>query len=183
MYKSSVKEISYFQKPTGEYVIQLTVPKGLHINDLPKIAKTADYVELKKHRKKRSLDANAALWVMLQKIAVHQKTTKDELYEHYVRLYGVSKIVGVSPSAIEAIKRLSGAKFFTIRGERTQADKKMIYLELHFGSSGYNREEMSRLLDHVIEDAKEMGIDYLSASERDLIIEEWDHEFKTTKSI
>ena len=174
MFKSKVTDIDYLQKSNGDYELRLTVPKGYHINELAKTAETADYVEIKKHKKKRSLDANAALWIMLTKLAEKHRTTKDELYEQYLRKYGVSQIIGVAPQAVEDMKRLSGAKFFDVKGERDMGGKTMVYLEMIFGSSGYNTQEMSRLLDHVIEDAKADGIEFYSKEERDLLIESWE---------
>ena len=133
-------------------------------------------VEIKLHRNKRSLDANAALWKMLTEMAIELRTTKEELYERYLRQYGVSEIVGVSPNAIEDMKRLGGAKFYNDKGRTNVNGKEVVYLELIFGSSGYNTKEMSRLLDHVIEDAKDLGIDFISKEDRNIMMKNWGNE-------
>ena len=174
MYKSKVIGIDYATKSNGNVEIRLEVPKGYHTNELTKARETADYVEIKKYQKRRSLDANAALWKMLTLLAEKQRTTKDELYEFYLRQYGVSRIIGIAPEAVDDMKRLSGAKFFEVKGERDMGGKTMVYLEMIFGSSGYSVKEMSRLLDHVIEDAKEQGIEFISSEERDLLLEKWE---------
>lgn len=41
-----------------------------------------------KHKKKRSLDANAYAWVLMSKIAAILRTSKEEIYEEMLRRYG-----------------------------------------------------------------------------------------------
>ena len=58
------------------------------INELLSFDKLS--IEAKKWSKKRSLDANAYLWVLCTKIANHPqiKSSKDEIYEEMLQKYG-----------------------------------------------------------------------------------------------
>ena len=61
--------------------------------------------EIKQYRKKRSLNANALLWTLLQKMADVLHTTKDELYIQMLDRYGVFTFVVVKPSVVDRVKQ------------------------------------------------------------------------------
>lgn len=50
---------------------------------------------------------------------------------------------------------------------------KLIVYRCWRGSSTYNSKEFSHLLDMVIQDAKENGVDFISEADRALLLEEW----------
>ena len=52
-------------------------------------------IEIDAHREKRSLNANAAMWAMLGKMAAVLNTTADELYLEELRNYGAFDFVCV----------------------------------------------------------------------------------------
>lgn len=62
-------------------------------------------VTIKQRRKKRSLDANAYMWVLLGKLAEKLRTSSDELYIWFIRQYGVYESRTVVERAIESAKR------------------------------------------------------------------------------
>ena len=170
MFKSKVTDIQTFTKPGGGAVIQLTVPLGYHLNDLDP---TFDYVEIKKQPRKRSNNANAALWKMLTEMAAKQSATKEELYIKALQDYGkVVEHLAVPESSVE---RISGQfRHVVNRGKVTLNGKENVHLECYYGSSRYTKDEFQPLLQGVIDDAKEMGIEFVSAEERDRLLEEWE---------
>ncbi len=173
MFKSKVKHIDTFTKPGGDTVIQLTVPKGYHLND---IKDTFDYVEIKNEPRKRSTSANAALWKMLTELAKVLNTSKEQLYEKALKEYGgVVEYIPVKPDALETTKRrLKGLYRVVVdRGVSNIKGKDFHVLECYYGSSQYTKDEFKSLLDGVIQDAKEQGIDFVSAEERELLMKEW----------
>lgn len=133
-------------------------------------------VTIKEHKEKRSLDANAALWKMLSMMADKLHTTKDELYLEVLDRYGVFTHVVVKPNVVERVKQ----EWKTVReiGEVTINGKTGIQLQCYFGSSTYNSKEFSVLLDGVIQEAKELGIDFISKEEQARMIQEWGKESK-----
>ena len=128
-------------------------------------------VEIKRHRQRRSLDANAYLWVLLGKMATVLQTDKDAVYIEMLSRYGVYTHVVVKPNVAERVKQ----EWRTVRelGEVTVNGKTGIQLQCYFGSSSYTSSEFSTLLDGVISEAKEIGIDVISESEKARLIEEW----------
>lgn len=128
-------------------------------------------LELKPVKKQRSLDANAALWVLLGEMAAKLRTSKDELYLEMLSRYGVFTHVVVKPNVVDRVK----AEWRTVRelGEVTINGQKGIQLQCYFGSSTYDTQEFTRLLDGVISEARELGITLISDADRALMLAEW----------
>lgn len=127
--------------------------------------------EIKKHREKRSLDANAALWKMLSMMADVLHTTKDELYLEVLDRYGVFTHIVVKPNVVDRVKQ----EWKTVRelGEVTINGKTGIQMQCFFGSSSYDSKEFSTLLDGVIQEAALLGIDFISREEQARMISQW----------
>jgi len=157
----------------GDIELLLTVSgEPAIIGELIQKANEKPYtVEIEPLKKKRSLDANGYLWVLLQKIAEALHTTKDEIYLEMLSRYGVFTHIVVKPNVVERVKD----EWRTVRelGEVTINGKTGIQLQCFFGSSTYDSKEFSVLLDGVISEAKELGIETLSQSEADRMIKEW----------
>ena len=128
-------------------------------------------IRLELKLEKRSLDANAALWKMLSLMADALHTTKDELYIEMLARYGKFTHIVVKPEAVEKIKK----EWKTIRelGEIEINGKKGIQMQCYYGSSKYNSKEFAVLLDGVIQDAKEIGIEFISKEEQCKMIKDW----------
>ena len=58
-------------------------------------------VEIKKYRKKRSLDANAYCWVLLQKIAEKIDVKKEDIYRSLIKEIGSYEVLPVKNNAVE----------------------------------------------------------------------------------
>ena len=149
------------------YVLVPLPPK----TDIDKyIDKTVD-VEIKVHREKRSLDANAYLWVLLQKIAEVVKSTKDEVYLQMIKRYGQFAPMICPLSKADAIKR-------TFRntediGEIEINGKKGFQFLGYPGSHTYDTKEMATLIDGVVSECKELGIETMTPEELNKIKEMW----------
>ena len=128
-------------------------------------------VEVKQHRNRRSLDANALLWKMCTEIAAVLRSTKDEVYLQMLERYGVFTHIIVKQEAVERIKQ----EWRTVRvlGEVTVNGKTGIQLQCYYGSHLYDSKEFSVLLDGVISEAKELGIQVINESEKQLMLQEW----------
>ncbi len=131
-------------------------------------------VEIKVHRNRRSLNANAYLWVLLSKMAEALKTSKDELYLIMLERYGVFTHVIVKPEAVERVK----AEWRTVRelGKGKIGGIEGVQLQCYFGSSTYNTKEMATLIDGVVSECKEIGIETLPEGELQFMKEEWGRE-------
>ena len=132
-------------------------------------------VEIKEHREKRSLDANAYCWVLLDKLAEALDTTKEELYRGYVRKIGPFKdfdlTVDEAKTFRTAWERL-GQGWPTEQVDFTP-DGERVVIRAYYGSSTYNTKRMSRLIDMIVEDCKEQGIETLTPQQLDAMKERW----------
>lgn len=128
-------------------------------------------VEIKIKRKRRSLNANAYLWELLGRMAAVLKTDKDSVYLMMLERYGVYTHVCVKPAAVERVKQ----EWRTVRelGEITINGQKAVQLQCYFGSHTYNSKEFSVLLEGVLSEAAELGIETLSEADKDLMLKEW----------
>lgn len=58
-------------------------------------------------------------------------------------------------------------------GEITINGQKAVQLQCYFGSHTYNSKEFSVLLEGVLSEAAELGIETLSEADKDLMLKEW----------
>lgn len=116
-------------------------------------------IELKKYSPKRSLNANAYFWKLCEQIAIVLHSDKDTIYLLQLSKYGQWIDIDVPEEAIELLKR-------TYRYVQ-ECDG---FVRCYIGSSHYTREEMSRLIDGTIEDAKDLGIETWSKEEIDHLL-------------
>ncbi len=155
----------------NKYFLVAKVPINL-LDGLKKIiSKGNPSIEIKTTRHGRSLNANAALWKMLAMMAEILHTSKDELYLDSLEKYGTFTHIVVKP---EAVKRVMH-EWKTVRelGKVKINGKTGVQLQCYYGSSQMDSKEFSTLLDGVITDAKELGIDFISRQDRNLMIQQW----------
>ena len=138
-------------------------------------------VQIKKKTNRRSLDANAYLWVLLQKMADGLSTPKNrvdkwDVYLLILESYGVFTHIIVKPSAVERMKQEYRA--CKELGEVTVGSMTGIQLQCYYGSSSYDTAEMARLIDGVITECKQMGIETLPPDEIERMKREWGVEIE-----
>ena len=124
-------------------------------------------IEIKKYRQKRSLDANAYCWVLIDKIAEKMHLDKTEVYREAIRgIGGVSTTVCVPDGAVE--KLCQGWRNNGI-GWQTETMKSKLpgctNVVMYYGSSVFNTYQMNLLIDHVLQDAKALGIETMTPQE------------------
>lgn len=171
--KTTAQKIRLQYTESGNTEIVLTTKDKVDISELKEAiskGKTLS-VEVKQYRKSRSLDANGMLWSIMSQIAEVLRTSKDEVYLQMLERYGVFTHIIVKQEAVERIKQ----EWRTVRvlGEVTINGKTGIQLQCYYGSHLLDTKEFSALLDGVISEAKELGIEILSKSELELIKKEW----------
>ena len=133
-------------------------------------------IEAKKYRKKRSLDANGLLWHCLGKIATSMNPPVDkwDVYLQMLKRYGTYTYVCVKPNVVEAMKRQW--RECEVVGEIDINGKKAVQLLCYFGSSTMDSKEFSVLLEGVISEMREMGIETPTSQEMKRALEQWGKE-------
>lgn len=124
-------------------------------------------VEIHELSGKRSKNANAYLWELLTKLQNAGYGNAVKLYKKYIRENGVSAARAVPEEAFKTYETSfldEGIGFQIERtGENTWTNEsgekvKMIEFVQYYGSHVYNREQMMRLLDAVVQDCEAVGI-------------------------
>ena len=158
---------------TGEMLITFSINEKATV--LPEYEKLKDCeklrIEAKKYRKRRSLDANAYLWVLLQKIAEVLRTDKWSVYLQMLKRYGQFTYIVVKPGAVEAVKK-QWRECEEI-GEIDVNGTKAVQMLCYYGSSTYDTKDFSILLDGVISEAKDLGIETLPSEELERMMEQY----------
>lgn len=129
----------------GNLVLTATVPASTA--DVPALSKllNADVdIDVKKHREKRSLDANALFWKLLQGLAEAMEISKDEAYLKMLKLYGYYDFIIVRPEAVDFTRTL----FRIVKdfGTLNINGRPGTQLQVWVGSSQYDTAQMSRLI-------------------------------------
>lgn len=125
--------------------------------------------EIKEHKEKRSLNANAYLWVLVGKIADRLRASKDEVYLKCLKLYGQSEVVSV----LSDIDVRGYFKYFEEIGKGHVNGREFTHYKVFKGSSEYDSKEMAVLIDGVISEAKELDIETLPPHEIERMKQRW----------
>lgn len=132
-------------------------------------------IEVKPYRERRSLDANAYFFVLVDKLAEKLNTTKEEIYRNAIKeIGGVSETICVRD---KAVKRL--CESWSKNGLGWQTDTFPSKIEgctnviLYYGSSTYDTAQMSRLIDNIVQDCKAVGIETRTPDEIANLLSMW----------
>lgn len=134
-------------------------------------------IEVKKHRNKRSLSANAYFHVLVNKIAAEQGGSEDAVKESLVLEYGAlakdgdGLTVGFKlPASVDVSTIYPYVKCFDTREENGREFK--CYL-VYKQTRDMDSKEMARLIDGAIEVAKAFGIETDTPEQLARYKEEW----------
>ena len=126
-------------------------------------------------KKRRSLDANAYCFVLCQKIAEKIGNTKEFVYKQAIKHVGQFEIVPIRDDAVERWIEAWESKGLGWQSEIMRDSKLDGYITTinYYGSSVYDTREMSLLLDEIVTQAKELGINTMTPNEVKQLKEQW----------
>ena len=134
-----------------------------------------DY-DIKEVRQKRSLDANAYAWVLLDKLAEALNYPKAELYRRYVKeVGGCSDVVCVKNQAVDRLR-----SEWSNKGLGWQTDTMPSKIQgcttvvLYYGSSSYDKAQMGRLIDLIVQDCTAIGIEVKPQEEIESLLQQYE---------
>ena len=161
---------------TGKLQITFEVDESAvgQIDDIKDVEKLS--IKAVKHKEKRSIEANAYCWTLLHKIAAKTSRKAEDIYRDYIRDFGVCEIIPIKEEAIARWRKTWESKGYgwitedmgecrTVKGYRN--------IKCFYGSSSYTTLEMSRFIDAIVQDCKELGIDTATPAEIERMIEIW----------
>lgn len=127
------------------------------------------------YRKRRSLDANAYAWALIDKLAAAMGVTKTEIYRTAIRgIGGVSDIVCVQEKAVDTLCRAWENNGLGWQTERVQSKLPgCVNVIMYYGSSVYDSRQMSELIQHIVDDCRALGIETRTPEEIASMMEQW----------
>lgn len=125
--------------------------------------------EVKEHREKRSLNANAYAWCLIGKIADTVRASKGEIYLKMLKRYGQSEIVSV----VSSIDVTGYFKYYEPLAEVELQGKMFTHYRVFKGSSEFDTHEMAILIDGIISECSELGIPTLTPNEIERMKSTW----------
>lgn len=124
--------------------------------------------EIYAKKKKRSKNANAYFWELLQQLCEEMNIDVIEEYKKRVKELGIFKQWEIDTKNVPTFEKLwcdRGIAWFT---EKVEELENKTILNAYYGSSSYNSKQMSRLIDNLVQDCRSVGIKTLE----DIEIEE-----------
>ena len=150
-------------------------------SDLRDLTENTLDITAKKHRNKRSRNANALLWQCIGKMAASLQADKWEVYLKMLRRYGEFNYVIIRPDAVEMMKRQW--RECEELGPISVNGKNGVQMIAYYGSSTYDTKQFARLLDGVISEMEDMGLETPTSEEMKRSLEAWEKygQRKTTE--
>ena len=132
-------------------------------------------IEIRLHRQRRSLDANAYCWVIAGKIAESMHISREEVYRNAIRdIGGASETVCVQDKAVDSLRAAWSSHGV---GWQTETMPSKIQgctnVLLYYGSSVYDTRQMSQLIDHLVQDAEALGIETITPARKEELLRGW----------
>ena len=164
--KGAIKDIGLTL--SGELSLTLTLPRQ-SADELKPLMDAPVSVDIKKWREKRSLDANGLLWAMCREIGQALGIPDVEVYRKAVMDAGEYEHLPIKAVAVETFARRWESKglgwFVQVVDDSKLPGYKLV--KAYYGSSTYDTKEMSRLLDYIVDEAKQIGLT-LRASDKEI---------------
>lgn len=166
-----------FDYISGKPMVTFELSERQTALDMVDALKSQDKLSLKisKFKQKRSLDANAYCWTLIGKIAEKTKVPKEEVYREAIRgIGGNYDVVCIKEEAAESLRNA-----WERNGIGWQTEVMLSKLDgctnvlLYYGSSTYDTEQMSRLIENILQDCKALGIETRSQEEIDSLLKNW----------
>lgn len=179
--KASHIKIQYPEDTSKMEIVLLTpksnqmIQKVAVLKEVTSKGKLLD-VEIKQHRKKRSLDANGYCWILADEIAKKIGNTKEFVYREAIKQVGDFEILPIKNEVVDKWIRNWESKGLGWQSEVLDKSKLEGYTNTinYFGSSTYDTKQMSVLLEEIVFQAKELGIETITPREKEELIRKWE---------
>lgn len=134
-------------------------------------------VEIKRYSRKRSRTANDFCWALCTDIgnALTPPIPKEEVYRQAIKDVGEYEPLPIKDEAVEIFSKRWSEKgvgwFAEIVDDSKIPGYKLVFA--YYGSSTYDTSSMSRLIDYLVQDAKNMGLKIPTSKEQEEMLNAW----------
>lgn len=133
-------------------------------------------IDVKEYRRRRSHDANAYAWVLIDKIAEKLPfTNRVDVYRDHIRaIGGVSEILTMPPEAVQRFRQTweKNGIGWQVDSIGTTPDGRENVVA-YYGSSTFDTAQMARFIDSLIEDAKALEIETMPPDKLEGLLNQW----------
>lgn len=160
----------------GEWIISFSTPEDFR-EEFDKLAEGEVKVEIKKYFRQRSKTANDFCWALCTDIgnAFIPPMTKEEIYRKAIRDVGEYEPLPIRNDAVETFQnrwKTKGVGWFAeVIDDSKLPGYKLVFA--YYGSSTYDTATMSRLIDYLVQDAKNMGLPIPTSKEQEEMLNAW----------
>ena len=131
--------------------------------------------DIKVHKRKRSLNANAYCWMLLGKIADEIGTTKEEIYRDYIKHKGIYKIITMSTEAVSTFIKVWNDRGLGWVCETSETSiVGLTDVIAYYGTSSYNTKQMAKFIDYVVQECQNLEIETKSKEDIDSLLKAWE---------
>lgn len=157
----------------GVYEITFSIRDKVAVQKLKELKEDTLSLDIAKKKEKRSLNANAYYWVLADKIAQKISTSQDrpytskEVYREHIKDIGAYYLMPIKQNEVERFTRVwetNGIGWLAEDFGRSKLDGYEI-MKCYYGSSNYDTEQMSRLIELAVSDAKQLDIETMTPNE------------------
>ena len=131
---------------------------------------------VREHKKKRSLDANAYCWVLINKIADALRITPVEIYRQAIlNVAGNYEVLPVKEEAAAHFKQVweaQGLGWPCVDMGKSRIDGYR-NLRAYYGSSTYDTRQMAQLIENLLQDCRALDIEVKSEEEIASLMGAW----------
>lgn len=176
MRTATVDKATWMRQSDGFYVA-FRVNEPQVGEEMCRDLKDGKRMELTLRSRKRSLDANSYAWLMIGKLAARLHLKPEEVYRQYIPdVSGNCDFILLRENAIPAFDE-AWCRNHIGRMTEDMGPSKAFHgfhnVRFFYGSSDYDRDQMSRLIDLIVQDCKEQGIETLTEREKSLLLDKW----------
>lgn len=135
--------------------------------------------EIEVKRKKRSKNSNSYFWELLQQLCLEMNLDVIQEYRKRVKELGIFKqweLDTINVPTFEKIWQDRGIAWFT---EKVEEIGNKTIINAYYGSSSYNSKQMSKLIDNLVQDCKQIGIQTLDEIEIEELIKKDQYDFNS----
>lgn len=163
---------------TGKALLTLSLnQKQAAINCYDEL-KSKDKLTFKigRYTESRTKDANRYFWALCEKLAEKLNTTKIDVYLNSIRDVGVFYDDEIEPEKVQRRCKaweMIGTGWLTERVDFSPDGNKEV-IRFYYGSSSYNKKQMGRLIENVVQDCQALGIETRTPDQLANLINLWE---------
>ena len=129
------------------------------------------------HIEKRSRNANAYAWLLITKLASELGYPKEDIYKSAVReIGGKSTTMSLRKNAVKDFTRAFTNGHIGRSVEIVGSDEDTADIVITYGSSDFSTKQMTQLIDNLVQDCQNCGIETKPQEYINSLLEEWNND-------